>query len=163
MGILDDIAARRGHVSNLWKALAPDEAFLEAAFRLYGAAMHAEGGLGHLERELLCLATSLANGCAYCAAHHRRHLRSAGLADTDLQSLEAGRPLADPRLEALRGLAVDLAEAAGTDPRSHRERLRSLGFTSLEFQQAVQVCAIYASFNRLALALDVPLEPGLEP
>lgn len=162
MTILDEIAATRGHVSSLWRALAPDEGFLEAAFRLYGATMHAEGGLGRLERELLCLATSLANGCAYCAAHHRRHLRVAGLPETERAALAGGGPLRDPRLEALRRLAVDLAaraDAAG----GHREGLRALGFTDLEFQQAVQVCAAYAGFNRLALGLGVPLEPGLDP
>ncbi|MFN8010250.1 MAG: peroxidase-related enzyme [Holophagaceae bacterium] len=163
MGILDEIAATRGHVSSLWKALAPDEVFLDAAFRLYRAAMHGEGGLGRVERELLCFATSLANRCAYCVAHHRRHLEAAGLPGTELAALEAGEPLGDARLEALRRLAEALASRADAPPGAFKDALRAQGFTDLEQQQAIQVCAAYGMFNRLALALEVPLEPGLAP
>lgn len=159
MGALDEIAAARGRVSNLWTALAADEGFLRAAFGLYRAAMHAEGGLPRRDRELLCLATSLANRCAYCAAHHRRHLASGGLPRAELSALEARVPMADPRQEALRRLAEDLSGRPGAPMEGHRSRLRDLGCSDLEVQQAVQVCATYALFNRLALALGVDLEP----
>lgn len=164
MDALDEIAAARGHVSNLWRALAEDEPFLRAAFRLYESAIRVPGGLPPRDRELLCLATSVANQCGYCAAHHRRHLLREGFAGEQLARLERGEALADPRDEALRGLANALAAPAAAPVASHRLALRSFGLDDLAFQQAVQVCAAYALFNRLALALETPLEPGfLQP
>ncbi len=163
MGALDEIAAARGRVSNLWRELAPDEAFLRAAFELYRAAMHAEGGLPRRDRELLCLATSAANGCGYCAAHHRRHLLAAGLAPAQVAAVEAGRDLGEPRLDALLALARDLARDAACAVGPHRARLAGLGLNALEIQQALQVCAAYALFNRLALALGVALEGEFLP
>lgn len=159
MDALDEIAAARGHVSNLWRSLKEDEPFLRAAYRLYESAMHDPGGLPTRDRELLCLATSVANRCAYCAAHHRRHLLREGFPEEQLARLARGEALADPRDEALRGLALALAAEAAAPMASHRLALRSFGLDDLAFQQAVQVCAAYALFNRLALALDTPLEP----
>jgi uncharacterized peroxidase-related enzyme len=160
---LDEIAAARGRVSNLWLGLATDEAFLRASFGLYRAAMHAEGGLPCRDRELLCLATSVANGCAYCRAHHRRHLLEAGLAPEQVVAMEAGRELGDPRADALIALARALAQDPACPMKPLRARLSGLGLGALEVQQAIQVCATYALFNRLALALGVELEPEFLP
>lgn len=159
----DEIAAARGHVSNLWHSLEADEPFLRAAFRLYESAMRVPGGLPIRDRELLCLATSVANKCGYCAAHHRRHLLREGFPEEQLTRLERGETLADPRDEALRGLAFALAAAAAAPVAPHRLALKSIGLDDLAFQQAVQVCATYAMFNRLALPLETPLEADLFP
>jgi uncharacterized peroxidase-related enzyme len=161
MGALDEIAAARGRVSNLWRELAADEGFLRAAFALYRVALHAEGGLPRRDRELLCLATSAANRCAYCVAHHRRHLEAAGFAPHQVDAVAAGQDLGDQRLDALLALARGLA--ADPDGAGHRARLAGLGLDALEIQQAIQVCATYALFNRLVLALEVALEPEFRP
>ena len=162
MDPLDEITAARGHVSRLWQDLAADEPFLRAAFQLYEAAMHTPGGLPQRDRELLSFATSLANRCAYCAAHHRRHLRREGLPAAWITALEGGESLPEPRAEGLRQLAAALArDAAGAG--GAVARLESLGFDALELQQAIQVCAAYGLFNRLALALGTPLEAVSDP
>ncbi len=163
MGALDEIAAARGRVSNLWRELAADEGFLRAAFALYRAALHDPAGLPRRDRELLCLATSAANRCAYCVAHHRRHLEAAGLAPRQVDAVAAGQDLGDPRLDALLALARDLAAEPGGAGVNHRARLAALGLGALEVQQAIQVCATYALFNRLVLALGVALEPEFQP
>lgn len=166
MDPLDEIAAARGHVSRLWRDLAPDEPFLRAAFRLYVAAMHAPGGLPRRDRELLSFVTSLANRCAYCAGHHRPHLVREGLPKAWIVALEGGGRLPEPRAEGLRELAAALAwGAAAPLAESIAEplaRLEALGLEALEIQQAIQVCAAYGMFNRLALALGTPreAEPG---
>jgi alkylhydroperoxidase family enzyme len=49
------------------------------------------------------------------------------------------------------------------DLEPHRARLAEAGLAALDIQQAVQVCAAYAMFNRLALALGVDLEPEFLP
>jgi len=163
VSVLEDIQSARGRVSNLWLALAADEPFLRAAFDLYRAAMHAPGGLPRRDRELLCLATSWANACSYCAAHHRRHALREGFTPEALRRVQRGEPLEEPRDEALRALAATLAADPAADLSARKEGLRSLGLGELDLQQAIQVCAAYGMFNRLALALEVPAEALPEP
>jgi uncharacterized peroxidase-related enzyme len=163
VSVLDDIHAARGRVSNLWLALAADEPFLRAAFDLYRAAMHAPGGLPRRDRELLCLATSWANDCAYCAAHHRRHALREGFTPEALRRVQRGEPLEEPRDEALRALAAALAADPSADLTALMDDLRGLGLGELDLQQAIQICAAYGMYNRLALGLKVPAEALPEP
>ena len=78
--IYDDIMATRhtDWINNFWKALAHDPAQLQRTWDSLKAVM-APGALDPLTKELIYVAVSVTNGCAYCIASHTAAARQAGM------------------------------------------------------------------------------------
>jgi AhpD family alkylhydroperoxidase len=78
--IYDDIMATRhtDWINNFWKALAHEPAHLKRTWDSLKAIM-APGALDPLTKELLYVAVSVTNGCAYCIASHTAAARQAGM------------------------------------------------------------------------------------
>src|SRR5438105_1674647 len=78
--IYDDIMATRrtDWINNFWKALAHDPASLKRTWDSLKAIM-APGALDPLTKELIYVAVSVTNGCAYCIASHTAAARKAGM------------------------------------------------------------------------------------
>ena len=78
--IYDDIMATRhtDWLNNFWKALAHDPAHLKRTWDSLKAIM-APGALDPLTKELIYVAVSVTNGCAYCIASHTAAARRAGM------------------------------------------------------------------------------------
>jgi AhpD family alkylhydroperoxidase len=71
-------------VPNLWRVLATNPVHLEHAWTTLKSLMHPEavGRKPHLDpqtREIIALAVSATNGCAYCVNSHTAALRKLGL------------------------------------------------------------------------------------
>jgi AhpD family alkylhydroperoxidase len=78
--IYDDIMATRrtDWINNFWKALAHDPASLKRTWESLKAIM-VPGALDPLTKELIYVAVSVTNGCAYCIASHTAAARKAGM------------------------------------------------------------------------------------
>jgi AhpD family alkylhydroperoxidase len=78
--IYDDIMATRhtDWINNFWKALAHDPAQLQRTWDSLKAIM-APGVLDPLTKELIYVAVSVTNGCAYCIASHTAAAQKAGM------------------------------------------------------------------------------------
>lgn len=78
--IFDDIKRTRGveDVNNFWKYLAHDPPTLERTWHSIKDIM-APGALDALTKEMIYLAVSVTNGCAYCIASHGAAARKAGM------------------------------------------------------------------------------------
>lgn len=80
--VFDDIRAKRGtdYVNNFWRALAHDPVALKETWESVGRAM-APGALDPLVKELIYVAVSTANGCAYCVHSHTAAARGKGMTE----------------------------------------------------------------------------------
>lgn len=80
LATFDDIRAKRqtDHVNNFWRALAHDPAQLKAVWERLQAVM-APGALDPLVKEMIYVAVSVANGCAYCIHSHTAAARAKGM------------------------------------------------------------------------------------
>jgi AhpD family alkylhydroperoxidase len=81
-----DLKATKGidFVPNFWKALATNPDHLDLVWSRLKAIMHPEalgrsGRLDPLTREIIALAVSATNGCAYCVNSHTAAVRKLGL------------------------------------------------------------------------------------
>jgi AhpD family alkylhydroperoxidase len=88
--VFDDIKATRDvpDVNNFWKYLAHDPATLKRTWQSLKEVM-APGALDPLTKEMVYLAVSVTNGCAYCIASHGAAARRAGMSDAMLGELLA--------------------------------------------------------------------------
>ena len=108
---------------------------------------------------------SATNGCGYCVAHHGPKL-AAALGDPALARAVA-RDYREANLPARDRVLLDCAVAMTCEPSERKlediERLREYGFDDAAIVKATEIAAYYNLTNRIASALGVSLEPGLEP
>jgi AhpD family alkylhydroperoxidase len=88
--VFDDIRASRNtdYINNFWKALANDPATLRRTWESLKEVM-APGTLDPLTKELIYLAVSITNGCAYCTASHGTAAKRQGMSKEMLGELIA--------------------------------------------------------------------------
>lgn len=78
--IFDEIRAARGtdYVNNFWRALAHDPALMRATWDRLKSVM-GPGELDPLVKEMVYVAVSVANGCAYCVHSHTAAAKAKGM------------------------------------------------------------------------------------
>lgn len=78
--IFDEIRAARGtdYVNNFWRALAHDPALMRATWDRLKSVM-GSGELDPLVKEMVYVAVSVANGCAYCVHSHTAAAKAKGM------------------------------------------------------------------------------------
>jgi len=88
--VYDDIKKTRNvpDVNNFWKYLAHDPVTLQRTWQSVKEVM-APGALDGLTKELIYVAVSVTNGCAYCIASHTVAARKAGMTDAMFGELMA--------------------------------------------------------------------------
>src|SRR3954447_21428932 len=69
--------------------------------------------LSALEREVVAITVAFEMGCDYCMALHSALLAGKPENVSLLERLRAGSPLVEPKLEALRGFALELVRCRG--------------------------------------------------
>jgi AhpD family alkylhydroperoxidase len=88
--VFDDIKHTRGveDVNNFWRHLAHDPPTLVRTWQSIKEIM-APGALDVLTKEMIYLAVSVTNGCAYCIASHGAAARKAGTSEAMFGELMA--------------------------------------------------------------------------
>ena len=113
--VYDDIMRTRDtdRVNNFWKALANDPPTLRRTWESLKAVM-APGALDPLTKELLYLAVSASNGCAYCTASHAAAAKRAGMTGEMLAELMAVVGMANETNTLANGYRVPVDESFET-------------------------------------------------
>jgi AhpD family alkylhydroperoxidase len=110
--VYDDIKKSRNvpDVNNFWKYLARDPALLKRTWDSVKEVM-APGALDSLTKEMLYLAVSVTNGCAYCIASHTAAARKAGMTATMFGELMAVTGMANETNRLANGYRVPVDPA----------------------------------------------------
>ena len=109
--VYDDIMRTRGTdwVNNFWKALANDPPTLRRTWESIKEVM-APGALDPLTKELVYLAVSATNGCAYCTASHAAAAKKQGMTSQMLAELLAVVGMANETNALANGYRVPVDE-----------------------------------------------------
>ena len=109
--VFDDIRATRkvDWINNFWKALANDPPTLRRTWEGIKDVM-APGALDPLTKELIYLAVSASNGCAYCIASHGAAARKQGMTPEMLGELMAIVGMANETNSLANGYRVPVDE-----------------------------------------------------
>ncbi len=110
--VYDDIMATRGvnWINNFWKALAHDPATLRRTWESIKQIM-GPGRLDPLTKEMLYLAVSATNQCAYCIASHTAAARKQGMSDAMFAELMAVVGMANETNRLASGYQVKIDDA----------------------------------------------------
>jgi uncharacterized peroxidase-related enzyme len=109
--ILSGVEKAWGFVPNLHRVLAESPAALEAYSTLWSIAE--KTGFTAQERNIVYLAIIYENECTYCMAGHTNLSRMAKVDPAAIAAVREGRPVADPKLEALRQFAAKVTRERG--------------------------------------------------
>lgn len=109
--VYDDIMATRktDWINNFWKALAHNPATLRRTWQSMREIM-APGALDAVSKEMVYLAVSASNQCAYCIASHTAGARKAGMTDEMLAELMAVVGMANETNRLASGYQVEIDE-----------------------------------------------------
>ena len=110
--VYDDIKKSRNvpDVNNFWKYLARDPATLQRTWDSIKQIM-APGALDPLTKEMVYLAVSVTNGCAYCIASHAAAARKAGMTEAMFGELMAVTGMANETNRLANGYRVPVDPA----------------------------------------------------
>jgi AhpD family alkylhydroperoxidase len=110
--VFDDIKRTRqvDDVNNFWKYLAHDPATLKRTWESVKETM-APGALDVRTKEMIYLAVSVTNGCAYCIASHGAAARKAGMSDQMFGELMAVVGMANETNRLANGYRVPIDPA----------------------------------------------------
>jgi len=109
--VFDDIRKSRNTdwINNFWRALANDPATLRRTWESLKEVM-APGALDPLTKELIYLAVSITNGCAYCTASHGAAAKRQGMSKEMLGELIAVVAMANETNRLADGYRVPVDE-----------------------------------------------------
>ena len=113
--VYDDIMATRRvtAINNFWKALAHDPATLRRTWESVKQIM-SPGALDPLTKEMLYVAVSATNQCAYCIASHTAAARKAGMTDEMFAEVMAVVGMANETNRLASGYQVEIDDAFKT-------------------------------------------------
>lgn len=158
----DKIKAAFGKVPNLYTVLAYSENALETYFNLETAPT----SLTARQAEVVNLAVSEANECAYCLSAHTVIAKMNGFTDEQASELRKGTASFDKSLEPLAKLAKGLAEHKGFVNGSVIEEFLQSGYTKENLMDVIMLVGDRTISNILhavsKVSIDFPLAPGLK-
>jgi len=107
--VYDDIVATRktDWINNFWKAIAHDPVTLKRTWESIKQIM-APGALDPLTKELIYVAVSITNNCAYCIASHTVSARNKGMTDAMFNELQAVIGMANETNKLVTGYQVEI-------------------------------------------------------
>ena len=142
---------RFGFVPNVVKALSHRPAELRA-FLAYNAALtEKESGITPAEREMVIVAHSNHNGCAYCVASHGAALRLASGNSTLSDQVSVNYREADitPRQKAMIEFAIKVTDDSRSINGEDFETLRNHGFSNEDIWDIAGLTAFFNLSNRM--------------
>jgi len=115
LAVFEDIQRTRNvpEVNNFWKYLARDPALLARTWQDVKQVM-APGALDPLIKEMIYVAVSVSNGCAYCIASHTAAARKAGMTEAMFGELMAVVGMANATNRLANGYRVPIDAAFET-------------------------------------------------
>jgi len=146
------VQEKSGFVPNVFLTLAyrPDE--FRAFFAYHDALMEKDGGLTKAEREMIVVATSIANQCQYCVVAHGAILRIRAKNPQIADQIAANYRKADitPRQKAMLDFALKVSAEAYKVSDADFVDLAGHGFTNDDIWDITAIAAFFALSNRMA-------------
>lgn len=147
---------RYGFVPNLWGAMAEAPAALEAYIAL-GDSFN-KTSLSNVERQVILLAVSAANGCTYCMAAHTFVAQMNKAPDDVITALRDRKPLSDARLQALRAFVEILIEKRGWADESEVQAFIGAGYNRRQVLEVILGITYKTLSNYTNHLVDTPVD-----
>jgi uncharacterized peroxidase-related enzyme len=155
---LSKIVEAWGFLPNLGAVMAESPAALELLWVGY-LALNAKGSLTPAEQQLIAVAASRENGCAYCVAAHSTLALSAKLPEHVLRAGREGRATGDGKLSALRLVTELIVRQRGWLSEAEKRAFLDAGYTSGQLLEVVGWICMKTLTNYTNHLAETPVDP----
>jgi uncharacterized peroxidase-related enzyme len=153
---LDRVQKSWGLVPNLHRVLAESPAALEAYATLWSIAE--KTALTPQERNFAYIAIIYENECTYCMAGHTNLSRMAKVEPEAITAVREGRPIADPKLEALRQFAAKVTRKRGVVSEADVSAFKAAGYDNRAMLDVLVLAATKLISNYTNHLAQTPLD-----
>jgi uncharacterized peroxidase-related enzyme len=155
--VYDEIAGKRGKLSNIMRVHSLRPESMRAHMDLYMSLLFSRSGLSRAERELVATVVSAANRCTYCVGHHAEALRAYWKDDARVAAVVTDYRSASlsPRERTMLDYAVVLTREPSSVVEEDIERLRAAGFSDADILDINLITSYFNFVNRIAEGLGV--------
>lgn len=153
---LAEVKKAWGFVPTLHGTLAESPVALDAYDTLFG--LVAKSSFTPAEQQAAYLAINVLNECEYCTAGHTYLARAAKLDEAAIQALRDSQPIADARLQALRGFAESVVRERGFVGDAAVDAFLAAGFTRENVLEVVTIVATKTISNYVNHITHTPKE-----
>lgn len=159
-GIFDNLEKQLGFVPNLFATYALSNNALNNYLSLSGA----KTSLNNKEKEVVNLAVSEVNGCAYCLAAHTAIAQMNGFTQEQTLELRAGTASFQSSYNALAALAKNITENRGKADQNVVDTFFEAGYTQENLVDTIVLVGDKTISNYLHNTTQVPVDfPAAQP
>lgn len=159
----DQVREKRGSVANVYKAHSLRPETMLAHMEFYLKLLYGRSRLSRMEREMIAVAVSRANRCAYCVRHHgdalSKYLKEAAVLEQ--LATDYRQAALSARHRAMLDYAVMLTTALPEVTQETLAPLRAAGVGDDEILDVNLIASYFNFVNRFVAGLGVELEPGV--
>ncbi len=150
-----------GFVPNLFANMAEAPALLEAYLTL--TKILGTTDLTETERQIILMTNNRLNGCEYCMAAHTTLSQMAKVPNDVIESLRAGTPIHDEKLEALRQFSIVVNETRGHPSDSNIQTFMDAGYSRQTVLEVVLATAFKVLSNYTNHIADTQIDDAFKP
>jgi uncharacterized peroxidase-related enzyme len=152
----DRVQKSWGLVPNLHRVLAESPAALEAYATLWSIAE--KTAFTPRERNIAYIAIIYENECTYCMAGHTNLSRMAKVEPEAITAVREGRPIADPKLQALRQFAAKVTRNRGVVSEADVSAFKAAGYDNRAMLDVLILAATKLISNYTNHLAQTPLD-----
>jgi len=154
---LEAAAAAYGSIPNLYRGFATAPATLKV-YLAFNELLKEHGHLSPVEQQVVYLTVSAENGCTYCVGAHSVLADMAKTPEEILTGLREQRPLADPKLNALRNFTLALMAHRGWVPNEDISAFAAAGYDRRHLLEVLTILAQKTLSNYYNHIAQTPLD-----
>jgi uncharacterized peroxidase-related enzyme len=157
---LRSVMKNLGFIPNVFAMIAESPEALNAFVTLNCS--FGETTLSPEEQQIVMLATSTENGCAYCVAGHTAFAYQINMSETVIEAMRNMQRLDDVRLETLNHLVRTLVKKKGQASEIDVQSFLNAGYTRQQFFEVVLGVSLKTFSNYASISLKLRLDPVFE-
>ena len=154
--VLKGVKSSIGFVPNLFGVFAEVPALAKAYTTLSG--LFEQTSLTPTERQTVLLTVSYENDCEYCVAAHSVIATMQKVDDGVVRAIRDGKPIADPKLEALRRFTAVIVSTRGRPTPADVEAFERAGYSHAHALEVVLGVGFKSLSNYTNHLADTPLD-----
>lgn len=155
--LLQEVQKAYGFTPNIYKVFAESPVALSTYIHITNQ-LSEHGALSPQERQLVMLAVSAINQCAYCVAAHSMMAERTKVAEETIAALRQGEDPSDPKDAALVAFARSLVEHRGWVPKVDQQAFLNAGFTTRHVLDVLSIIALKTLSNFTNHLAETPLD-----
>ena len=159
--LLQEVDKALGFVPNLYATFAESPAVLEGILAL--DASLDKGSLTKIERQLVKIAVSTANGCTYCVAAHSTLAGMLKARPDVVTAVRTGATVPDAKIDALITFTRAVVREKGFVPEAAITAFLGAGYTKAQVLEVVGQVGVKTLHNYVHALTKAPLDAAFEP